>query len=181
MRQVESARPRKRRVWLSVRILLLFALYIVVGLLPAVSIIPVSAVPPLADMQVSEGTISTRSVTKAGSLTILTASDGRKNVFSCRENAGGSHSCIHPRYEGEFGQIHWFPVRMPLAESRKFAAQIVVNGKVVRERSTVIERLKETRVIFQFMYGPLAFIVFFACVFVMVAPKGTTTDAAVKD
>jgi hypothetical protein len=62
---------------------------------------------------------------------------------------------------------------MPLDKSYKFAAQIVVNGKVVRDRSIVIEELEETRVVLQFMWGPLAFLGFLACVFVMVVGKGT--------
>lgn len=177
MRQVETARPMKHSVWLWIRILLLFALFVVVGLLPALSVIPVSAVPPLADMQVSEGTISFRSVVKSGALTVLTKSGGDKDKFSCRENLGGTHVCIHPRYAGGFAQIHWFWVKMPLGESYKFAAQIVVNGEVVRDRSTVIEGLKKARVIFQFMYGPLAFIGFVACVFIMVMYKGTRNES----
>lgn len=51
MKLAENARPMKHSAWLWIRILLLFALFVVVGLLPALSVIPVSAVPPLADMQ----------------------------------------------------------------------------------------------------------------------------------
>ncbi|HEY0683027.1 MAG TPA: hypothetical protein VGD45_11905 [Steroidobacter sp.] len=173
MKLGESARPRKNPVWLWVRILLLFALFVIVGLLPALTVIPASAVPSLADMQFSEGTISTKSVGRAGPRTMITRNGGDKEEFSCRENFGGRHTCIHPRYAGGAGQIHWFWAKMPLDKSYKFAAQIVVNGKVVRDRSTAIEELEETRVVFQFMWGPLAFLGFVACVFVMVVDKGT--------
>lgn len=171
----------KHSVWLWIRILLLFALFVVVGLLPALSVIPVSAVPPLADMQFSEGTISFRSVGgKSGSMTVIKKSNGDRDEFSCRENMQATHFCIHPRYAGGFGQIHWFWVRTPLGGSYKFPAQIVVNGEVIRDRSTAIEKIQNTRVIFQFVFAPLTFIAFVACVFVMVAPKGTTTNESVN-
>ena len=167
--------------WLWIRILLVFGFYVVFGVLPALSVIPVSSVPPLADMQVTEGTISTRAVTKAGQRTMLTNSDGRKEVFSCRDNVLGTHTCMHPRYAGEFGQIHWFWAQMPVGDRYKFADQIAVNGVVVRDRSTVIEELEESRVVLRFVYAPLAFIGFVAIVFLMAVPKGITTDRVVNE
>lgn len=92
MNQVENARPSKRSVWLWVRILFLFALFVVIAVLPALSVIPVAAVPPLADMQVSEGTISFRPVDgRSGALMVVRKDDGHKDEFSCRENMQGVH------------------------------------------------------------------------------------------
>lgn len=164
----------KHTAWLWMRILLLSALFVLIGLLPAVSVIPVSAVPPLAEMQFSEGTIAFRSLGgKSGSL-VIKKSGGDKDVFSCREDAGRTLPCIHRRYEGGFGQIHWFWVKMPLVGSYKFPAQIVVNGEVLRDRPTTIEGLEETRIFWRFMFAPLTLIACLAGVFVMVVPKGTS-------
>jgi len=176
----ESAIPKKHPVWLGIRILLVFAMYVVGGLLPAMSVIPASTVPPLADMQLSEGPISFRSVGgKSGELTVIKKNNGEKDVFSCRGDLLDSHSCIHSEYAGGFGQIHWFRVRMPIGESYKFPAQIVVNGEVVRGRSTVIEKLEEARIVVQFMYGSLALFVFVAVVFAMV--MATERHESVED
>jgi hypothetical protein len=182
MKLAENARSRKNSVWLWIRILVFFALFILVGLLPALSVIPVSAVRPLADMQRSEGTISFRSVGgRSGALSVLKKSNGDKEEFSCRENMTGLHDCIHRRYAGGFAQIHWFWVKTPLGRSYKFPAQIIVNREVVRDRATAIKDIENTRVIFQFGLAPLAFIGFVACVFVMVVDKGTTTDESVNN
>jgi hypothetical protein len=171
-----------KRLWLWTRILVFFALFILIGLLPALSVIPVSTVPPLADMQRSEGAISFRSVGgRSGALTVLKRSNGDKDEFSCRENMTGIHNCIDSRYAGGLAQVYWFWVKTPLGGSYKFPAQIVVNGEVVRDRATAIEQIENTRLIFQFVLAPLAFIGFVACVFVMVVPKGTTTDETVND
>lgn len=152
MKLVENSSLLKRPVWLGIRILFFFALFVVIGLLPALSVIPASAVPPLDAMQRSAGTISFRSVGgRSGALTIIEKSGGDRDEFSCRENMQGLHNCIHSRYAGGFGQIYWFWVRTPFGGSYKFPAQIVVKwlwglGHVPGNWLTRISPFSSTRI-----------------------------------
>jgi hypothetical protein len=170
----------KHSLWLWARILFLFAVFTLVGLLPALSVIPVSSVPPLAEMRRSEGTLSFRPIGgRSGSLTVLKKSNGDEEAFSCRENMQGSHDCVDRRYKGGSAQIHWVWVKSPFGEGYRFPAQIIVNGEVVRDRATAIEQIENTRVTFQLLMAPLTFLGFLVGVFLIVAPKGTVTGDAV--
>lgn len=171
-----------KRSWLWFRILLLVALFVLVGLVPALTVIPASSVPPLGDMQVSEGTIAFRSKgRRSGLLTVIEKNNGDKEEFSCREALEGVHDCIDRRYAGESGKIHWFWVKLPLGGGYRFAAQIVVNGEVVRDRATALEQIENARVSLRFGLAPLVFIGCVIGCFFMIVPKGKAVVAGGED
>jgi hypothetical protein len=123
------------------------------------------------DMQVSAGTLSLRSVPRAGAVMLLARADGQVEEFSCRVHLAGAHSCVNPKFQGAQSEVQWIWVTMAFGERYRFPLRIVIDGVVLRDRQFVIDALARNRSRVWFLLVPFTFTLLCVCIAILISSE----------
>lgn len=162
---IPELKPVKLTASFWISFAFLSAVFLWIGVLPAIFMLGPSDIPPLEQTQKSSGKIDFKSAgPKKGSYLVVTDRNGKSETFSCRTSAGSGHWCLPYEYRGKEVELWWFTASTFPGNSHKLPIQIVIGSQFRVTRDEVLERVRSRQ------YSKWLLVLFEIVVLVLLVP-----------